>query len=49
MKSKDISNLTTPLAFACAEGEVPEPLVVAMLLSTKNVVWYSFKRMQIYA
>jgi hypothetical protein len=31
---------------ARAEGEVPEPLEVSMLLSTKNVGWYSFKRPQ---
>jgi hypothetical protein len=41
--SKYIINLTTPLEFARAEGEVPQPLDVAMLLSTKNVGWYSFK------
>jgi hypothetical protein len=46
MKSKYTINLTTPLAFARVEGEVPEPLEVAMLLSTKNVGWYSFKRLQ---
>lgn len=46
MKSKDIINLTAPEAFAHAEGEVPNPLAVAMLLSTKNVGLYNFTRLQ---
>jgi len=36
-KSKDIIDFTAPDAFAHAEGEVPEPLVVAISFNTRYV------------